>query len=126
MLNKISFFKNRITFLFLLFSLSSFSLFSQTSDFQNNQSLFIKGDISSKIIAVKTSCEAGDYSLALDALDFVISSSEILGNDQDLLLLAETAVNCIPENIEKEKSDQISERLIKIFNSFLRARFQFL
>lgn len=86
---------------------------------------FIKGNFQDKQIAVKQAALMGDYKLAYDALNFCLSSKQILGNDKDLETLVLESLNVLSQidfsntNFsEKDGNLSFSSVFSAIFNNF--------
>lgn len=89
---------------------------------------FIKGNFKDKQIAVKQAALLGDYKLAYDALNFCLSSKQILGNDKDLETLVLESLNVLSNNAnndfsnanfaEKDGNLSLGSVFSAIFNNF--------
>lgn len=86
---------------------------------------FIKGNFQDKQIAVKQAALMGDYKLAYDALNFCLSSKQILENDKDLENLVLESLNVLSQidfsntNFsEKDGNLSFSSVFSAIFNNF--------
>lgn len=82
-----------------------------------NQNLtdFFRGDIQDKINAVKKSSEAGDSSVAVQAIDFLIQSSDALAGDEDYNVLAETSIKSFNPRNSVGNEKEISAQLCSLF-----------
>ena len=93
---------------------ASFCLFSlkPAAAQQDAYVQFVKGNISDKISAVKTS---GDGGLAKKAVDFVIENSEVLKNDRDLAALAVAGILSYPADVYQKDPAAAYQDFTKVF-----------
>ena len=100
------------------FALCSFLASAQASQAQVQ---FVKGNISDKISAVKSS---GDGELAKKAVDFVIENSTILKNDRDLAGLAVAGILSYPVDAYKADPAATQKKFSTLFYAFDDANVQ--
>lgn len=79
---------------------------------------FIKGNIQDKIEAVEKAAENGNTALAEKGIDFVIGSWELLGDDEELSLLAEKSVESLSLGKSKRIKAELSQKLELLFTTF--------
>lgn len=82
---------------------------------------YLKGDISSKIQAVKKSASEGDMSLCLEAVDFAVKEKNVLSGDKDFSELIKTSLSFLElteSNRDEAARNKIIASLSSIFSSF--------
>lgn len=108
------------SFCFLVFS----NLFAQAGLVAKNSKIekFIKGNLHEKTAAVREASGTEAVWLCDKAINYVLESKEILGNDRELDGLAVAAVLSFPQEYIKNCPDQtkdiILNELISVFNAF--------
>jgi hypothetical protein len=100
--------------LFLLFSFAQNGLFA-VPQYEID---FIKGNIAQKTQAVVDADDSGDISFGVKALDFALSAHDTLGDDPDLVILVQTAIQSVGTDPQKGQAPGLSEKLAQVFKTF--------
>jgi len=79
---------------------------------------FVKGDINQKKKAVITAGEQGMTSLSLKAIDFALAEHSTLGDDADLVMLLEAAIQAVGTDPAKVDAKTLSQKLGEVFTVY--------
>ena len=96
------------------FGLSAF-LLAFAEEKNSNVVDFYRGNIKDKISVVKKSMEAGDSSVAVRAIEFLIDTNEVLANDEDYNELAEISIKSFNSRNIVGIEKQVSSKLCSLF-----------
>lgn len=111
--------KKLVSLLFCILFISTFFSFAEGS---LNQKKFVSGNIQDKTQCVRSASGSEAILLSKLALDFAISSKEVLGNDRDLDALAIAGILSVPaeylNSSQENESKEIYDRFYKIYNLF--------
>ena len=103
-------------FLGALLSVSLCLLFAQESAAPSQAQIkFVKGNVSDKIAAVKSS---GEGALAKKAVDFVVENAPLLKDDRDLAGLAVAGILSYPAEEYKKNPKQVLQDFSDVFYAF--------
>lgn len=79
---------------------------------------FIKGNIAQKTQAILDAADAGDVAFSIKALDFALSVHDTLGDDPDLVIMVQTAIQSVSSDPHNGQASGLSEKLAQIFKTF--------